>query len=82
MLPYDHPRIVVWRAAWFSKPSSLKGISCLQMSDTGLFLNWDHTGNLHNFETDSNQSLMDEPWFSGAFVFSLSIIRNNNLVGK
>jgi len=82
ILPYDHPLIVVWRAAWFGNPSWLKGITCLQMSDTGLFLNWDPTETLPDFEAHFNQSLMDDHWFRGTFGFSLLNIQNNNLVGR
>ncbi|KAJ7045001.1 hypothetical protein C8F04DRAFT_1067345 [Mycena alexandri] len=36
----DPPRISVHRAAWFNSPVALNSISCLQMTATGIFLNW------------------------------------------
>ncbi|KAJ7757518.1 hypothetical protein B0H16DRAFT_1536899 [Mycena metata] len=34
------PPISVHRAAWFNSPVALNSISCLQMTATGIFLNW------------------------------------------
>ena len=34
------PRIIVTRAPWFNDPHRLNAISCLQMSDTGIWFNW------------------------------------------
>ncbi|KAF7347378.1 F-box domain-containing protein [Mycena venus] len=37
----DPLSISVHRAAWFNAPVALKCVSCLQMTPTGIFLNWD-----------------------------------------
>ncbi|KAI5832332.1 hypothetical protein K523DRAFT_298387 [Schizophyllum commune Tattone D] len=34
------PRIIVTRIPWFNDPHRLNAISCLQMSDTGIWFNW------------------------------------------
>ena len=34
------PRIRVFRIPFFLDPQQLRSVSCLQMSDTGLYLNW------------------------------------------
>uniref|UniRef100_D8PV87 F-box domain-containing protein n=1 Tax=Schizophyllum commune (strain H4-8 / FGSC 9210) TaxID=578458 RepID=D8PV87_SCHCM len=34
------PRIIVTRVPWFNDPHRLNAISCLQMSDTGIWFNW------------------------------------------
>ncbi|KAJ6623185.1 hypothetical protein B0H10DRAFT_2011583 [Mycena sp. CBHHK59/15] len=37
----ERPPISIHRAAWFNNPVSLNCVTCLQMSDTGIFFNWD-----------------------------------------
>ncbi|KAJ7492108.1 hypothetical protein FB451DRAFT_1217016 [Mycena latifolia] len=39
----DPPRITIHRAAWFNAPVGLKSVTCLQMSPTCMFLNWEAT---------------------------------------
>ncbi|KIM47186.1 hypothetical protein M413DRAFT_440688 [Hebeloma cylindrosporum] len=38
--PIDAPKLTVSRLPYFSNPSWLCAVSCLMMSDTGLYLNW------------------------------------------
>ncbi|CAA7268568.1 unnamed protein product [Cyclocybe aegerita] len=44
-LPVAPPKIRIARVKEFMNPSSLSSVSCLMLSDTGLFLNWDGGNN-------------------------------------
>ena len=34
------PRIIITRVPWYNDPQRLNAISCMQMSDTGIWFNW------------------------------------------
>lgn len=68
----DPPQISISRAAWFNAPVALSCITCLQMTPTGIFLNWDagiqNSGN-REYKGDD---LFPEPGFERLFFRSLS----------
>ncbi|KAL1676053.1 hypothetical protein EV122DRAFT_280451 [Schizophyllum commune] len=38
--PTTRPRIIITRVPWYNDPQRLNAISCMQMSDTGIWFNW------------------------------------------
>ncbi|KAJ7292712.1 hypothetical protein C8J57DRAFT_1266839 [Mycena rebaudengoi] len=67
----EHPFVSVQRAAWFNDPNSLNSISCLQMTETGIFFNWD-TGVPHESIRDyETEVLVPYPDLETRFFMSL-----------
>ncbi|KAJ6601291.1 hypothetical protein DFH09DRAFT_1127363 [Mycena vulgaris] len=48
----DPPQVSVYRAAWFNFPVGLKSVTCLQMSATCIFLNWEDLDDIRDFEDE------------------------------
>ncbi|KAJ6520362.1 hypothetical protein C8R45DRAFT_1205346 [Mycena sanguinolenta] len=66
------PPISIYRAAWYNSPVALSGVSCLQMSPTGIFLNWD-VGVQNNGGRDyKDDDLIPERVFESIYSRSLS----------
>ncbi|KAJ6541832.1 hypothetical protein B0H19DRAFT_959142 [Mycena capillaripes] len=67
----DPPAISIHRAAWFNAPVSLSAISCLQMTPTAIFLNWD-AGSRSNGRRDyEGDDLIPDPRHEPRFLRSL-----------
>ena len=52
------PRIRVFRIPFFLDPQQLRSVSCLQMSDTGLYLNWKPSS--YAYDEEVNDGEMDD----------------------
>ena len=65
-----HPRVEIMRIPTLANRSCLDRVSCLQMTDTGLFLNWDPYMLSDDGDEDDedlfHSSLRDEPHYAGA----------------
>jgi hypothetical protein len=61
--------VEIVRIPSFANRSSLEKVTCLQMTDTGLFLNWDPDA-VTNDDDDElfHLSLGDEPQYASAFL--------------
>ncbi|KAK7063753.1 F-box domain-containing protein [Favolaschia claudopus] len=71
----ESPHISIRRAAWFNVPVSLSCITCLQMTRTGIYLNW--AGGWDNEEEERRrhfeaEDLVPELGFETLFNLSLS----------
>jgi hypothetical protein len=65
------PSISVHRAAWFNGPVALSCVSCLQMTSTGIFMNWD-AGIQSNGGRDYREELFPERGFERIYTRSLT----------
>lgn len=59
------PRVTVLRIPNFGDPSYLRNISCLQITDTGLFLNWNPSHSSVDFEFSFYQHLQQPITYAG-----------------
>jgi hypothetical protein len=63
--------VEIVRIPSLSNRSCLENISCLQMTDTGLYLNWDPTTLTDHYDDEEEQlfyrSLQYEPLYSSTF---------------
>ncbi|KAG6852750.1 hypothetical protein C0991_009370 [Blastosporella zonata] len=70
------PKVSVFRVPVLGEPSCLGAISCLQMTDTGLFLNWDT--DLLPVESDGSLELMDDIFYESLSDERLSAKPDND----
>ncbi|KAJ7201353.1 hypothetical protein GGX14DRAFT_371259 [Mycena pura] len=64
------PHVVVHRAAWFNDPLALASVSCLQLSSTGLFINWPQ--HQDSGRTYRDEDLVPDAEFEAEFEMSLA----------
>ncbi|KAJ7103036.1 hypothetical protein B0H15DRAFT_810694 [Mycena belliarum] len=76
----DPPDIIVHRAAWFNAPVGLKSVSCLQMSPTCIFLNWDVPlgGSRHLKDDDLIPDSDDEEIFNASLADARNLVHLAN----
>ncbi|KAJ7110343.1 hypothetical protein C8R43DRAFT_164647 [Mycena crocata] len=65
------PPVAVHRAAWFNHPLALSCVSCLQMTPTGFFLNWDPMPEENEIRDYQPDNLIPDPGWERLFAETL-----------